>query len=232
MYDEHADEAPINTLPAMVLLLFLGLAGVEAVLQMAENGILGGPMGVGWRLELARNYGFSDSIFGWMTTNQNFPTEHLMRFVTYPVVHRDFMHAVFVCVFVLALGKFTSETLGQWVMIIVFFVSSVFGALAYALVLDEPGVLIGGYPGVFGLIGAFTWVQFVTLSVKNENRLQAFRLIAFFMGIQLLWKLLFGASNEWVAEIFAFGAGFILSVVIGPGGLMRVREILHRLRSR
>jgi membrane associated rhomboid family serine protease len=232
MYDEHADAAPINKLPPMVVILFLCFAGTEAVLQMAENGFLGGPAGDGWRLGLARTYGFSDAVFNWMITNKTYPMEHVMRVLTYPIVHRDFMHTLFIGVFILALGKFTSETLGQWVMLIVFVISSMFGAITYGLMLNEPGVLIGGYPGVFGLIGAFTWVQFVNLTVQNENRLQAFRLIALFMGIQLLWKLLFGTSNEWVAELAAFFVGFILSVLIGPGGLYRIKEVLARLRVR
>ncbi len=94
---------------------------------------------------------------------------------------------------------------------------------------DDPRPLAGGFPAVYGLIGAFTFLLWVNLGRQGAPRHRAFTLIAFLLGIQLVFGLLFGSTNEWVAEVTGFGTGFGLSFVVSPGGWTRLRE---RLRHR
>ena len=82
--------------------------------------------------------------------------------------------------------------------------------------------LIGAYPPVYGLIGAFTFLLWVGLAAQGANKLRAFSMIGFLLGVQLLFGVLFGGGWEWLADIAGFAAGFGLSFVVSPGGWARV----------
>jgi hypothetical protein len=82
MYDPNANESPLNPLPPVVWLMALAIAVPELLLQAGEAGFVGGPEAIGWRLDLARRYGFLDPVFDWMRQTGNYPLEHLQRFVS------------------------------------------------------------------------------------------------------------------------------------------------------
>ncbi|TCP39920.1 rhomboid family intramembrane serine protease [Rhodovulum marinum] len=223
------DAHPINPLPPVVWLLVLPVIAMEVVLNLGARGIIGGPEAVGWRLAAFQDYAFSGQVFDWMLSNGRFPPSQMMRFVTYPFVHGGVTHAVFVVVFILALGKMVGEIFRAWAVLVVFFGSAIVGAAAYGLLLDDPMPLVGGYPAVYGLIGAFTFLLWVRLAGTGANQYRAFTLIGFLLGIQLVFGLLFGGSNDWVADVAGFATGFGLSFVVSPGGWGRVRaKLRHR----
>ena len=227
--EQDPNAPPLNPLPAVVWLLALPIAAIELAFTLgARTGVLG-PAAVGWRLGAIEDYAFSGQIFDWMLATGRYPTEHLLRFVTYPFVHVSFTHTLFVIVFILALGKMVAEAFRPWAVLAVFFVPAVAGAAVYGLVLDDPRPLVGGYPAVYGLIGAFTFLLWLNLAAVGANQYRAFTLIGFLLGIQLLFGLLFGGTNDWVADLSGFAAGFGLSFVVSPGGWSRVVE---RLRER
>ncbi|PTW49574.1 rhomboid family intramembrane serine protease [Rhodovulum kholense] len=220
---------PINPLPAVVWLLTLPVIAMEAVLSLGESGLAGGPGAVGWRMEAIRDYGFSGQVFDWMLKTGQFPADQMMRFVTYPFIHGSVTHAVFVVVFILALGKMVGEVFRAWAVLFVFFGAAIVGAAVYGLLIDSPVPLIGGYPAVYGLIGAFTFLMWVRLAGTGATQYRAFTLIGVLLGIQLLFSLLFGGSMDWVADLAGFCTGFVLSFLVSPGGWSRVRaKIRHR----
>ena len=220
---------PVNPMPATVTLGFLALAGIEVVLSLAEAGIIGGPAAVGWRLALIRDFGFSGDVFDWMVANMQFPLRDLSRVVSYSFIHLGFTHAIFACVLLLALGKMVAEAMGQVAFLAIFFVSGIFGAVVYALVLDDPVWLVGAYPSVYGLIGGYSFVMWRKLAGQGEQQYRAFSLIAVLMGLQLIWGVFFDAGTQWVAELLGFACGFALSFVFAPGEWGRLRErIRHR----
>ena len=44
----------------------------------------------------------------------------------------------------------------------------------------------------------------------------------------LLFGLLFGGRNDWLADLAGFASGFGLSFLVVPGGWSRLREVLRR----
>lgn len=220
--------SPVNSLPPVVVALFLMIMGIEATLTLAARGLIGGPGGVGWRLDALQTYAFSGPIFDWMLANTQWPVDQLIRFVSYLFVHGSFTHALFVCVMLLALGKMVGEVFSGFATLSVFIVSGVIGALAYALMLDEQAPLIGGFPGVYGLIGAFTYLLWLRLGEMGAQQVRAFSLIGFLMGIQLIFGVFFDVQNDWLADVFGFATGFAMSFVVSPGGFARLRDMVRR----
>jgi membrane associated rhomboid family serine protease len=218
----------VNPLPPVVAALFLFIMGIEVIFSLGSRGLIGGPQAVGWRLEAVQTYAFSGDILRWMLETGRFPVEHLLRFISYPFVHGSFTQALFVGVFVLAMGKMVAEVFGTIAMLLIFVLSGIGAALAYGLLTNDPYPLIGGFPPVYGLIGAFTYMLWRSLSLVGANQARAFTLIAFLMGAQLLFGLVFGLQNDWIADLAGFATGFGLSFFVSPGGWMRLRRGVQR----
>jgi membrane associated rhomboid family serine protease len=222
------DAPPVNPLPPVVLLLLAAIALPELAFTLGAQGWVGGPEAVGWRLAAIERYGFSGDIFDWMLANGRWMMEHLLRFLSYALVHESFTSALFSAVLMLALGKLVGETMGQVAVLVLYFGSSAFGALIYALLLDDPAWLVGGFPAVYGLIGGYSFLMWQSLAAAGQQQLRAFSLIAILLGIQLLFGVFFGPSVQWVADLAGFVFGFGASVLLVPGGLARVMHHLRR----
>lgn len=223
------DAAPINPLPAAVVILALPIVLVELWIGAGVQGYVGGPAAVGWRIDALERFGFVPALFDYMVETGRWTLPDLARFLTYPFVHFGFMHMVMVLVFLLALGKLVGEVMGSRSVFAIFFVSAVAGALVLGLVTDGQRPLAGGYPAVYGLIGGYTFILRTKLIAEGSPQYRAFALIGFLLGIQLIFGILFGTGVDWIAEIAGFGAGFALSFLIVPGGWER---ILGSLRNR
>ncbi len=226
--DHPHNESPVNPLPPVVVALFLVMAGIEAAFSLAARGLVGGREAVGWRTNAMETYGFSGTVFDWMVQTGQWPVEHLIRFLAYPFVHVSFTHALFALVILLAMGKIVTEAMGNLAFLTIFAVSSAVGALAWGVILDDPRLLIGGYPPIYGLIGAFTYLLWVKLGQTGAPQVRAFSLIGFLLLIQLVFGVLFGAGTDWLADIAGFVAGFFLSILLVPGGWAKLRGYLRR----
>ena len=222
------NEAPINPLPPVVWALVVPMAMAELMFNMGARGLIGGAGAVGWRLAAIQDFAFSAEALRWMVETGRYPVELLWRFVTYPFVHAHLSQAVFAIVFILALGKMVGEIFRAWAVLAVFFGSSIFGAIMYTILVPNPIPLVGAFPGAYGLIGAYSFLLWVTLGARGLNQAGAFTLIGFLMGLQLLFGALFGGSPDWVAELFGFVSGFALSFVVSPGGWSRLMAKMRR----
>ena len=222
------DPSPLNPIPPVVLVLFLVIVGVEGAFSLGARGLIGGADAVGWRMAAIESYGFHPAILRWMVETGQMPPEHLRRLVTYAFVHGSFTHALFAGVLLLALGKFLGEIFRHWAVLVIFLTATVTGALIYATLPGDRPFLIGAFPGVYGMIGGFTYVMWLRLGQMGANQARAFTLIGVLMALQLVFALLFGGSPTWMADVAGFVAGFAVSIPLSPGGLARLRARLHR----
>ncbi|WP_224813770.1 rhomboid family intramembrane serine protease [Hasllibacter sp. MH4015] len=226
---ENNNVSPFNTLPPVVVALAVVILGLELMFQAAMAGLIGGQAGVGWRLAAMQDYAVLDQVWSWMVEVQRYPPQHLVRFITYPLIHGSLIHAGFVVVFILALGKMVAEVYSPLAFIAVFWVSAIVGGLGYVIILDAEFPLIGGYPGVYGLIGAFTFLMWMRADAEGTGRLRAFALIGALLAVQLIFAVINGEFGTVVADLSGFVAGLSLSFVVSPGGW---RRMLARMRQR
>ena len=221
--------SPFNALPKVVVALAVVIFGLEAMFQAATAGLLGGAAGVGWRLDAIRDFAVFNEIAAYMWDNGVVLPDALLRLVSYPLIHTGLVHAGFVVVFILAIGKMVAEVFSPLAFVIIFWGAAIAGALGFVVLMDSPYPLVGGYPGVYGLIGAFTFLMWVDAGARGGNRYRAFGLIGMLLAIQLLFGVIEGQFGTVVADLSGFATGFVLSFVLVPGGW---RRILARLRSR
>ncbi|SLN22869.1 Rhomboid family protein [Roseovarius litorisediminis] len=221
--------SPVNPIPPVVVALFLVVIGIEAAFSLGARGLIGGPGAVGWRSAAIQSYGFNSDIMKWMLQNGVYPGEHMIRFVSFIFVHGTFTHALFGGAMLLALGKFVGDVFSGWATLLLFLASSVAGAAIFGLVAGGQPWLIGVFPGVYGLIGGFTYLMWLKLGQMGAQQYRAFTLIGFLMGIQLFFGLVFGGNGDWLADVGGFAFGFVLSFFLAPGGWSKIRaKIRHR----
>ena len=229
----HA-EPLFNKLPAAVWLLAAPIIASEIVFGLASLGFIGGAEGVGMRMSAVAATAYIPEMGLRAWSLGVFDPEILQRMLTYPFIHGSVVHALFVLVFTLALGKLVAEQFRPWAFLALFFGSAVGAALIYTLAAwligGRPIPLIGGYPAVYGLVGGFTFILWVRLGMEHANRLRAFSLIGMLLLFQLVFGLLAGQGGYvWIADVSGFVVGFLLSFVLIPGGFQRAMQaIRHR----
>lgn len=222
-------EPAVNPIPAVVIVLCLIVVGVELMLSAAAAGMIGGPQGIGWRIAAMQDYGFSPVVLDRIIDAGDYNIDLLKRFVTYGFVHGSFTQALFAAALLLALGKFVGDVFHAGAVLLVVVGSMVFGAVMFGIFVDGPSPLLGMFPAIYGLIGAYTYMIWLRLGASGQNQLNAFRLIGFLLAIQLVFGLLFGGGKTWIAELSGFAFGFGISVVAAPGGWT---ALVTRLRQR
>lgn len=222
-------ESPFNPLSWVVWAIALPMALLEAMFSAAEAGLIGGPSALGWRVAALEQHAVFPAYWRLNWQAGALDLEVLLRFVTYPFIHSGVTHALFAVVILLAMGKFVGDVFRPMALAVIYFASGALGALVYASIPSIESPLFGAYPGDYGLIGAFTFLLWVRLAGTGLNQLRAFTMIGFLLAVQLLFGILFGGGPEWVADLSAFVAGFLLSFMAAPGGIARV---LARIRQR
>lgn len=227
MQDRNAP--PLNPLPPIVWIMALPMIAMEVVLAAGEAGLAGGPAAIGWRVAAILKVAVVPDLWHEMRLLRDFAPENLARFVLYPFVHASLTHAIFGVVILLALGKFVGEVLRWWTIPLVFFAAAIAGGLVYAEFATTRAGLFGAYPGVYGLVGAFTYLLWLRLQGTGLRQYRAFAMIGMMMFIQLVFGLLFGGGQEWMADLSGFVVGFLLTVLLVPGG---IRHLLERIRQR
>ncbi|MEM9785739.1 MAG: rhomboid family intramembrane serine protease [Pseudomonadota bacterium] len=228
-------ESPINALPPVVIGLTLLIVGIEAVFQLANAGIVGGPRGVGWRFDAIDQFGFSTAILDRVLVNNDYSFNMLRRFVTYPFINVDLTQVAFCAALTLALGKFTAEYYSGLKVLVVYMLTTIFGAIMFGFLANTEFPLLGGYTPVYGLIGAYTYALWLRLGEAGDNQILAFRLIGFLLVIQLIFGIVASLLYDtpppptWISELSGFIAGFGLAILLAPGGWA---SFVARMRQR
>ncbi|WCR11799.1 rhomboid family intramembrane serine protease [Paracoccus stylophorae] len=231
---EGLNESPLNPLPPAVWLLVLPIVASEAVFGLGQLGLIGGAQGVGLRLSGMQIAAFAPEMVSRMWQLGVIDWDQLYRLITFSFIHSSLTHALFVLAFTLALGNLVAREFRPWAVIALFLGSAIGGALVYtaamAVLPGRPAPLIGGYPAVYGLVGAFTFLLWARLGALNANRMRAFTLIGMLLVFQLVFGIVFGgAGYGWIAELAGFATGFGLSFLLVDGGVARaLRQIRQR----
>ncbi len=195
---------------------------------MASVGVLVEGFDASWRFLAIERYGMNKNLVSWMRETQDYSAKHLVRFITFSFLHVSFMQAAIACALFLAMDKMVGSVFSAPAVLLFFFVPAVLGALVYCLISPEAGWLFGVFPSIYGLIGAYMFLLWVSLKAQQARAGKAFNMVVMLIGIQLVFGILLSGRLLWIADLAGFIGGFILSVLLLPGGLARLAQALRR----
>ncbi len=159
-----------------------------------------------------------------------------LSFVTYALLHANFVHLIFNGIWLLAFGTPVARRLGETRFLILFVLCAIAGALAHLAVNPAGDIpVIGASGAISGLMGAaarfiFTqaraaalgWPQGIAtpLSPLTDGRVLSF--VAVWTGINLLFGVtgmqVMGEAQliAWEAHLGGFFAGLLLMPLVDP----------------
>ena len=216
-----------NPMPPVVVALFAVIAVVELWFTLGPN-FVGGTDTVAWRMQAIERFGVNPQVVQWMIETNLYPLDHIARFVSFSFIHSSMLNTAVSCALFLAMGKMVGSAFPSTALLVFFLGSALVGAVVFSFAAPDGGWLFGSFTGIYGLIGAYTFMMWLTFRVHKAPQGQAFHLIAFLMGIQLLFGMIFGGNSTWIADLFGFLTGFVLSFFFIPGGLSHVLELLRK----
>lgn len=222
--------AIFNPISPVVVIITVVIIGVELILQLGENGIIGGSQGATWRTQLLRDFAFHDAVFEHIKQNRVLEPATIWPFFTYPFLHLGIGHVAIGAAIFLSMGKTISEAFSSFAVVVLFISCNFLGAVAFGLFSSQAFPLVGAYPAVYGFISAYTWIEYNRLKSAGKNTFPAFRLILMLLVIRVILGVFFGLRNSWVADLSGLITGFLLSFVLAAEGRVLLRKWISALR--
>ena len=124
-------ESPFQQLPLVVWAIALPMIAAEAVFGLGQLGFIDG--GAGLRNAAIQKTAFIPELAERMWAVRGLSGGQIHRIVTYPFVHLNLTHALFVIVFTLALGNMVAQQFRPAALVALFFGSAIGGAIIYAI---------------------------------------------------------------------------------------------------
>lgn len=203
--------------PGMIILAVLaGLVALpELVLLLADHGLIGSTR---WR-PLAWQYGgfWAGLLRGWRS---NFAAQPATMFVTYAFLHAGPGHMIGNVVTLLTIGGPLLERFGTRGFLAIYAAAILGGGLAFGLLSASPAPMVGASGAIFGLAGAWTWLQATDRAQDGAGPgAVALRVAGIMAGLALLnlvmW-LLAGGVLAWETHLGGYLAGLAMAAWCAP----------------
>ena len=201
--------------PPLVWAIALVFIAFEAAFALAENGILAlGDL----RWETYKKLAFFDVYFERARAGLEVPPEFWWSFLTSAFLHGGLIHLVMNGVIFLGLGGQLANGLGSGRFLALFAVTAIGGVLAFGLLADTNGPLVGASGALFGFFGAFKRWEWRYIRATGAPSGRFWRTIAGLVVLNLVLALAFpfDGALAWEAHLGGFVAGFLIAPLIAP----------------
>lgn len=198
------------TIPPAILALALACCVVELGLQAADHGLIGSRH---WRSLSYQYAGFwAGLLFDWQP---NYRAQPVTMFFSYAFLHAGLGHLGGNMLSLLILGRILRPALGNRAIGLVLLVSSLGGALAFALLSHNPAPMVGASGAIFGLVGAWMVVNRAERLARSLPP-RSLALVSGFLALNLLFWWAGDGWLAWQAHLGGFLAGAGLTLYFRP----------------
>ena len=205
------------------------VGGLEVAFTIGESGWIGGPGAGGWRIYAIQDFGLWVPLLDLSGNPTGLFSAEAVRLLSYSLIHASFTGTLFSVVLILAIGNILGRMVAWHHILLIFFTSSLVGAIGYSLFLSS-GLLVGSSPAVFGMMGAFCLLIWTTPEVPERMRQLAGLMPLVLIGIQLMFWIAIGGPSYWLADISGFAGGILALALFFPGGGKRLAILLGKVR--
>ncbi len=204
---DYASREPVFNAPPGIVWLCASLVVVHALSTL---------LGRDLELWVVQRFAFSPVYFWSLIGSGQYlvPSWSPITLVTHAFLHGDWMHLAVNCGMLLAFGAMVERVFGLRVLLGVFLLGAVAGAVLQSLAEgDQPIVMVGASAAVYAMMGLV--VQLMLWSGREGMARRGLVLAVILLAINLatgiagLGDFLGGAQIAWQAHIGGFGFGFL-----------------------
>jgi membrane associated rhomboid family serine protease len=137
-------------------------------------------------------------------------------FFTYAFLHGGFVHLVVNMFTLFSLGRTVCLRVGAGGFVALYTAAVVGGAVAFGMLTDPAGPMVGASGGLFGLVGAILAWNTRDLRGAGESLSPVWRAL---VGLLLLNVVIWWATSgllAWETHLGGFIAGWLVALVIRP----------------
>lgn len=194
-----------------ILFFVLSATLIEVVLQLADAGLLGSTR---LRIVIYQNTAFWPGLLsGWIP---NYAVQPYAMFLTYAFVHGGLTHLILNMVTLVSLGVAVIRDAGQIGFLLVYLVSTLAGALVFAITATSFQPMVGASGALFGLAGALVWWnirytfrQDTTIAVKAASVLWPATILTL---LNVLMYYGFDKNVAWQTHLGGFVGGVAVAL--------------------
>lgn len=197
-----------------LIVLIVLTALPELILILADQGLIGSAR---WR-PLAWQYGgfWVGLLHDW---RPNFAAQPITMYLSYGLLHAGPGHMIGNVATLLVLGPPVAARFGGRALAAIWLAAILGGGLAFGLLSLSPAPMVGASGAVFGLAGAWTWMQGADSHRAGRGwPLVVVQVAGIMLGIALLnlamWRFLNGML-AWETHLGGYLAGFAMAGLIG-----------------
>ena len=205
--------------PGVVWALALVFTGFELASQLAQAGIL---LPRDFDQTVLIDFAFFDPfgpLSAELTAEGLRPVwAQAASFLTYAFLHGGLLHFLMNGAIFLALGGAVANSLGAARFLILFAVTAIGGAAAFALISSAQGPLVGASGAIFGLFGVlkrWEW-RWIRVTGARANRFWGTIAALILMNLALFLFYPGDGAVAWEAHLGGFVAGWLIAPLLAP----------------
>ena len=153
-----------------------------------------------------------------MRDGREVPFEFWTSFLTYAFLHGGLMHLALNGAIILGLGGMLANGLGTARFLVLFAVTTIAGALVFALMTDSQGPLVGASGAIFGFFGALKRWEWRYIRETGAPANRFWGTIGGLVAINVLLAFAYPGDGAlaWEAHLGGFVAGFLIAPLLAP----------------
>ncbi len=208
-----------GTVPRMIdlpiLVIAVICAGIEAVLQLGDAGLLGIPRFRSVILE----YGafWPGLLHNW---RPNFPFQTAAMFLTYGFLHAGFWHLALNMLTLWSLGRVVIDRVGGTKFLAIYAFSLLGGGAGYGLMAGTVQAMVGASGALFGLAGAILAWEYLDRFLLRARLWPVARAALLLVALNAALYYAMGGVLAWEAHLGGFIAGWIAAFLVDPRARM------------
>lgn len=206
---------PIRTHHRAVAFAFAAVfALIELVFQLSELGLLAPNL----RWEAYSVFSFYDPWWERWIAGERAPTQVPWTLITYAFLHGGLTHLALNTAAFLGLGLLVLRIFGTPLFPLFFIVTAVGGSVAYGLLAQSDGPMVGASGVVFGLIGVLKYAEFAFITRRpHAGSMRSFlATISALVMINVILAVAMGGLLAWQTHLGGFVAGWVAGWAVVP----------------
>lgn len=201
----HPKTARSGLRASFVLLVLIGLCcGVELILSAADYGFLGTPR---WRGLAYQNGAFwAGLLYNW---RPNYVVQPELMFITYSFLHSGLGHLAGNMLTLFFLGQIAQERVGQRWLAVLYALSAIGGAAAFAILASSPQQpMVGASGGLFGLAAAWQYWEWSDRRRAGQDTWPVWRTVVGLVVLNVVLWVWMDGLLAWETHLGGFVAGW------------------------